>query len=259
MASADRAWSLADLDNLVIALLGVGREGRAMAKVLAREAPGATLMALSQTDDPETREWAKSNGVEFYQSEAGEGLPEHLDLVIVSPGFAPHNPLRRALRERGIPETSPTDLFFERYRERIIAVTGSKGKSTTSALIHHVLHHMGLRVELGGNLGIPLWELPETDWVVAEVSSFQASTLHHSPHTAVLTALFEEHTDWHGSFAAYARDKLNLIAHQPAHTVVNQTNEILMEQLVSRVDEGSLTKVGPGSTWHLLELSLIHI
>lgn len=255
MTSANRAWALADLDNRLIGLLGVGREGRAMAKVLAREAPGASLVALSQKDDPETREWAQSIGAEFYQSESGEGLPELLDVVIASPGFAPHNPLRQALLQRGIPETSATDLFFERYRERIIAVTGSKGKSTTSALIHHLLRHMGLRVELGGNLGIPLWDLPETDWIVAEVSSFQASTLHHSPHTAVLTALFEEHIDWHGSFEAYARDKLNLIAHQPPHIVVNATARVLMEQLATRVDPDTLTRVGPGETWHLVESS----
>jgi UDP-N-acetylmuramoyl-L-alanine---L-glutamate ligase len=104
-------------------------------------------------------------------------------------------------------------------------VTGSKGKSTTSALIAHLAAARGLRVQLAGNIGVPLADLIATDgaavdlWVL-ELSSFQTSDLVTSPPIGVLLNLYREHTDWHGTVDRYWADKLNLFAHRPAMTSV---------------------------------------
>ena len=100
-------------------------------------------------------------------------------------------------------------------------MTGTKGKSTTSALIAHLAAARGLRVQLAGNIGRPLADLlaspsrAEADLWVLELSSFQTSDLDASPSVGVLLNLYREHTDWHGTQERYWADKLSLFAHRP--------------------------------------------
>ena len=117
-------------------------------------------------------------------------------------------------RRNGTRFTSATALWFaENPDARVIAVTGTKGKSTTSALIAHLLRGLGRRTALAGNIGLPLLELldpPQApDWWVVELSSFQ--TRHAGDvRLAVITNIEEEHLDWHGSRERYVGDKLAL-------------------------------------------------
>ena len=98
---------------------------------------------------------------------------------------------------------------------RTICVTGTKGKSTTTALIAHILRGVGWNAVAAGNIGVPVTELPRDglDAAVIEVSSYQAADFAGQCDIAVLTSLHQEHLDWHGSVAAYRRDKLNLLRH----------------------------------------------
>jgi len=253
MPSADPALSISDLAGRQVAVVGVGREGLAMATVLARDVPTARVLGIDQYDGDAADNWRSQTGLPLVVSEAGDNVPADLDVAVVSPGIPPHNPLIRALDAHPAILTSGTDLFFAQNANRIIGVTGSKGKSTTSALIHHLLVAHGVDTVLGGNVGVPLWDLDDADWVVAEVSSYQASRLHHSPHTAVLTALFEEHIDWHGSFDAYARDKLNLVGYGPRHVVVNTTSALLVSELGARHPDLPRVDVGPGMDWDMVD------
>src|SRR4029079_572507 len=106
--------------------------------------------------------------------------------------------------------------FAEHPRARTICVTGTKGKSTVSALIAHLLRRGGTRVALAGNIGLPLLELiapPQPpEWWVIELSSFQTRDFAGAPTVAVINNLYDEHLDWHGTRERYAADKLRIAA-----------------------------------------------
>jgi UDP-N-acetylmuramoylalanine--D-glutamate ligase len=119
--------------------------------------------------------------------------------------------------------TSLLNLWFaDQPTACTICVTGTKGKSTTAALIAHILCGTGRHAALAGNIGVPVTELPREglEFAVIEVSSYQAADLAGTCDLAVLTMLAQEHLDWHGSIEAYQRDKLNLLRHA-RHCIVN--------------------------------------
>lgn len=148
------------------------------------------------------------------------------DLVVASPAIPETSAFLEAAAEAGVPITHEMDIFFELCRAPIIGVTGSNGKSTTTALLAHILRKAleaagGPRVWLGGNIGRSL--LLETpgiapdDIVVLELSSFQLDDLGevgHSPHGAVVTNLSPNHLDRHGTFENYARAKRKITLFQ---------------------------------------------
>lgn len=137
------------------------------------------------------------------------------DLVVFSPGVDPaKNRFTLIAIDAGIPLTTEMNLFWERCRARKIVVTGTVGKSTTTALIHHLLQTSGISCRLGGNIGISL--LPEVDsfgsddWVVLELSSFQLAhlaTLKPRPEIAVVTNFHANHLDWHENLDDYRTAK----------------------------------------------------
>ena len=148
------------------------------------------------------------------------------DIVVKSPGVFRH--------QRGCPTARTRYHCHQRHgvvaaehAGRTIGVTGSKGKSTTSALVHHLLAAgLGWDVGLAGNIGTPLLNAPAADWYVAELSSYQCHDLDTSPHVAVVTRLFPEHLDWHGSEEQYYQDKLNLLCHQPEAVVLGDDQRL---------------------------------
>ncbi|TVQ52086.1 MAG: UDP-N-acetylmuramoyl-L-alanine--D-glutamate ligase [Phycisphaerales bacterium] len=153
------------------------------------------------------------------------------DLVIANPAVPRpwENPHLNAARDAGVPITTEMRLLVERLpRERVIGITGTAGKSTTAAMIHHALRRANLHSHLGGNIGGSLLASLETiqpaDWIVLELSSFMLWWLGEgvghrnatawSPHIAVLTNLSPNHLDWHGTFEDYAAAKENIFAAQ---------------------------------------------
>lgn len=160
--------------------------------------------------------------------------------------------------------TQGTALWMADHAERTIGVTGSKGKSTTSSLISHLLTAVDRSNVFGGNIGVPTLELPEAELYVLELSSYQCSDLTESPRVAVVTALFPEHLDAHGSEQQYYRDKLNLIAYGPRTVVVNGSDPRLDVELGDRAAVRAGTgdsvnvAVGPdGEPWfHLVDQPL---
>jgi UDP-N-acetylmuramoylalanine--D-glutamate ligase len=132
------------------------------------------------------------------------------DFVVASPSIPPANPLWDRLG----PHDTTTNLWLAEFGNRTVAITGSKGKSTTTAALGAVLQSVLDGVAVGGNIGIPFFELPtDSALFVVEVGSPQALRLTHSPRGGGITTLFPEHLDFHGSLHAYYAAKWNLFAH----------------------------------------------
>ncbi len=199
-----------------IGILGMARSGRS---VLA-EAQARGLECLVYDDRPESLAAAVAAGGRAGTADDVAGL----EALVVSPGVplhfpAPH-PVIRAARAAGVPLTSDIDLFVERLAGRtVIGITGTNGKSTTTALVHHLLASAGRDAELGGNIGRPVLDLElgamERIFVL-ELSSYQldlATRL--ACRVAVLLNLTPDHLDRHGTFAAYVAAKARLFELQP--------------------------------------------
>ncbi|MFV0444488.1 MAG: UDP-N-acetylmuramoyl-L-alanine--D-glutamate ligase [Planctomycetaceae bacterium] len=146
---------------------------------------------------------------------------DQADLIVASPAIRPDHPLLERARRAGIPVTTEIGLFWKHCPASIIGVTGTVGKSTTSALIHHLVAASGSPSWLGGNIGgsllTQLTSIQPGDTVVLELSSFQLMYLDRegrSPAIAVVTNLWPNHLDWHRSYEEYRHAKQTLLRHQ---------------------------------------------
>jgi len=199
---------VAELRGRRIAIWGFAREGQAALRFLREHDPS---LAITDADSPRNADVALISG-----RDAIAAAISGIDVVVKSPGISLYDPLVLQARAHGVRFTSLLNLWFATAPACCtICVTGTKGKSTTTALIAHILRGVGWNAVAAGNIGVPVTELPrsELDAAVIEVSSYQAADFSGLCDIAVLTSLFQEHLDWHGSVAAYRRDKLNLLRH----------------------------------------------
>jgi len=204
-----------ELQGKNIAVIGLAKTGLATAEFLLGR--GAKVTATDM--NPQSLAAAALPGMKTAPHD-----PEILtgvDLVVPSPGVPPANPILAAAAGAGIPILSELELAGRFLRTPLIAITGTNGKTTTTALIGHILGQSGRRVFVGGNIGAPLIGYaggPQEDhWAVIEVSSFQLQwsvTFH--PAVAVLLNVTADHLDYHGSFTAYRAAKERLFANQTA-------------------------------------------
>jgi UDP-N-acetylmuramoyl-L-alanine---L-glutamate ligase len=193
-----------------IAIWGYAREGRAALRFL-RERDSALDITVLDDGDAHEAPAPLISGRTAIAKAIGS-----FDVVVKSPGISLYDPLVLRAKAAGVQFTSLLNLWFADARLcRTVCVTGTKGKSTTTALIAHMLHGVGWSAMAAGNIGVPVTELPRDglDVAVIEVSSYQAADFSGQCDIAVLTSLFQEHLDWHGSVTAYRRDKLNLLLH----------------------------------------------
>ena len=134
--------------------------------------------------------------------------------IIKSPGVSRYKPVFDLARDAGIAVTSNLNLWGHAYRDgrTVIAISGTKGKSTTATLVHLMLTRSGIDAGLAGNVGVaPLDIADKHAVVVLELSSYQTADMNFLPDIAAITNLYPEHVDWHGSVERYYRDKLHLI------------------------------------------------
>lgn len=148
-------------------------------------------------------------------SELPAAIHDHLfGLIVKSPGVSRYKPVFDIARAAGIPVTSNLNLWGGAYRDHctVIAVTGTKGKSTTATLVYLMLARSGVNVGLAGNVGVaPLDIADRHPVVIFELSSYQTADMSFTPDIAAVTNLFPEHVDWHGTVERYFHDKLHLI------------------------------------------------
>ena len=220
------------LSDKKVAVLGIGVSNRPLIRMLL--AHGIHVLACDKTP----REKLDAEVLELEQAGAvlhvGEGYLDDVraDVVFRTPGMHPEIPALRRLRAAGAEITSEMEAFFEVCPCRIIAVTGSDGKTTTTTLIAKILEHAGHRVWIGGNIGAPLLpqaaEMTPTDLAVVELSSFQLMSMERSADIAVVTNVAPNHLDVHKDMAEYVQAKKNVFAHQDGSgkVVLNYDNDI---------------------------------
>ena len=224
---------LKQLEGKKILLLGFGREGQSCYRFIRRYFPQAEIgIADQNTNIPSTM--APDIRLRFHLGDTYLDAIRQYDMVIKSPGVSLKNIL--ADIDTDI-ITSQTDLFLQAFHAQCIGVTGTKGKSTTSSLIYHILHQLDNNTVYGGNIGLPLFELidkinPDTH-IVLELSSHQLEFLHQSPHIGILLNLFEEHLDHYNSFKDYQRAKYNIALHQNADDYfIYHHDDVLIQALI---------------------------
>jgi UDP-N-acetylmuramoyl-L-alanine---L-glutamate ligase len=239
---------LADLRDKSVAVWGTGREGRAAVIAIAAHGP-SRLLAVDDSANFLSVPWEGELAAlaPLAGGDHAFGALVAADVVVRSPGVPQTHPWMAELRERGVTITGGSALWMADHADRTVGVTGSKGKSTTSALISHLLAAAGRANVFGGNIGVPLLDLPVAELYVLELSSYQCSDLTDSPRVAVVTALFPEHLDAHGGEREYYRDKLNLLAYGPELIVVNGADERLMAELSNARDAQGWGPVAVGT------------
>ena len=241
-----------------IALWGWGREARATHRALRSRLPGLPLTLLCHEADAGDARALADPALQVETAAAGP-LLAGFAVVLKSPGISPYGEHAAAAAAAGTRFLGGTGLWFG---ERAGAdgrvpgtacITGTKGKSTSTALLAHLLRAGGVRTALAGNIGLPLMELLDAQadaWAI-ELSSYQTGDVAAAggrPDVAVVLNLFPEHLDWHGSEARYIEDKLRLVTQaQPRVAVLNAADPRL-----STLDlPGEVRWFGRPDGWHL--------
>jgi UDP-N-acetylmuramoyl-L-alanine---L-glutamate ligase len=241
---------IAELAGRRVAVWGFGREGRAALAALRMRLPPLPLaLYCSAAEAAAAQAFDPALAIHAHEPDADDLAA--FDIVVKSPGISAYQPALLAAQAQGTQFTSGTALWFaENPDARVIGVTGTKGKSTTSALIAHLARSLGVRTALAGNIGLPLLELLDqraTLWVV-ELSSFQTGEA--GPlELGVITSLYEEHLDWHGSRERYLADKLKL-ASASRRLLVNGTQPVVLERTSGHPDRRVF---GHADGWHVHE------
>jgi UDP-N-acetylmuramoylalanine--D-glutamate ligase len=204
-----------------VLVVGLGASGFSAAKALVEQDAKVRVTELNET--PATLERAEVLRREGVEVEMGEHDLDRLDvdLAILSPGIPPSAPIIRAIRGERIDVWSEVELAYRLARCDFLAVTGTNGKTTTTAMLGAILAEAGITSAAAGNIGWPLIEaiaaVPEGGAIAVEVSSFQlAATEAFRPRVAVVLNIAEDHTDWHGSIDEYAAAKARIVANQTA-------------------------------------------
>lgn len=242
-----------DLAGKRVTVMGLGRFGGGVgvARYLVKQ--GADVLVTDLLSGEElSASLAKLEGlpIEYRLGEHNVSDFTTCDLVVANPAVKPDNRFLRAAQAGGIPITSEIRLLVQALpnRLRTIGVTGTAGKSTTTAMIGHILskagNEGGRRVWVGGNIGGSLLESVEEigldDWVVLELSSFMLHGLREdkwSPHISVVTNIDVNHLDWHGTFTAYVEDKQVILDHQGPDQDAAVLGPDLSEFVKPRVDQ----------------------
>ena len=197
-----------------LVVLGAARSGQAAAQ-LARKLGYRVLLSETRPADAfaQTAQLLAQQGIELEFGGHSERVLR-ADRVVLSPGIPPHAPVVRELRRRGIPMVSELEFAWEQLSgQRVVAVTGTNGKTTTVSLLGFILRTAGRRALVGGNIGTPLSQLvlegiPEDAVLVLEVSSYQLEFCQRfRPDIAAILNITPDHLDYHGSFEAYCRAK----------------------------------------------------
>ncbi|KAA2285210.1 UDP-N-acetylmuramoyl-L-alanine--D-glutamate ligase [Arenimonas fontis] len=250
---------ISELEGKRVAIWGYGREGRAALAALRWRLPGQPVTVFCSAEEARALGEMQDPALDVRTEVSAAALAEH-EVVIKSPGISPYTSPAVDAALEGVRYVGGTGLWFAEPRSgQRICVTGTKGKSTTTALIAHLLRSAGHRTALAGNIGLPLLELldvqPPPDYWAIELSSYQTGEAA-DVDVAVVLNLHPEHLDWHGTEARYLRDKLALLGNgRPRHAVLNAGDARVADATVP--DTTRVHWFNHGDGWHLRE-SVIH-
>ncbi|MDP2807524.1 MAG: UDP-N-acetylmuramoyl-L-alanine--D-glutamate ligase [bacterium] len=247
-----------ELKDKTAAVIGAGRSGLAAARLLKKNG-AKVLLSEGKALSPQTEAELKAAGIQ-YESGGHSGKILTVGLVVISPGVRLELPVLEEARKKNIPVIGEMELAYQLTPARIIGVTGTNGKSTTTSMLGGILQAAGMDCYIGGNLapGRPVCELaleagPQS-FIVAEVSSFQLeSIVDFKPYIGIITNITPDHLDRHPDFETYARLKARLLENQTFsdHAVLNADDEMVMKyasgagsqrvmfSLLRRVEQGT--------------------
>jgi len=253
------SWS--DLPGRAVGVWGLGVEGRATIRRLAQLGVDPVLVDdRPPPDGVDGRPVVATDG-------GGLDALARCDVVIKTPGISRYRPDVTLIEAGGTSVVGGLGLWLEEAdRERVVCITGTKGKSTTTAIAGHLLDRLGHRVMVGGNLGLPPYDPrapSDVDYWVIEVSSYQATDVSSSPPVVAVTSLHPDHLTWHRDDpGTYYADKLSLCVQRGADlTVANGDSPLLRErrdQLGPRV-EWIAVPARPGEDRWTAELGLLGV
>lgn len=216
-------WSsMMELKNKRVLVVGLGRSGAASALFLQEHGAKVTVSdskseAQLQSDVPALLD----RGVSIETGRHGERTFRDQDLIVVSPGVPSDQPQLQHARTLGIPVIGEVELAFRYLQGKVLAITGSNGKTTTTSLVGEILAKSGKKTLVGGNIGTPVISLagkssPDT-MVVLEISSFQLETIEQfCPWIAAILNITPDHLDRHHTFQAYVDAKARIFENQKA-------------------------------------------
>jgi UDP-N-acetylmuramoylalanine--D-glutamate ligase len=229
-----------DLSGKRVLVVGLARTG--VVTSLFSAGYGATVTATDGRPESELAETAAKLRAAGVKLELGGHIDASFleqDLIVVSPGVPAKLPSLELARKQGVPVWSEIELAWRFLRGKLVAITGSNGKTTTTALLAHILQTSNIPTLVGGNIGTPLLALVErstdTAVTVAEISSFQLETIDKfRPEIGVLLNLTPDHLDRHGTFEDYANAKLRMFE-----------NQLERDMAVLNADDAEITKRMP--------------
>jgi len=216
------AMDMSRLEGKRVTVVGLGLSGTALVKWLASR--GALVGVSESKASTGFQHWLKVNQGLLERTEFGGHTEAFLlssDLIVVSPGVRADLPALASAARHGIPVVGELEVALADCRARVVAVTGTNGKTTTTALLGHLLETAGLDVTVAGNIGLPVSqvvdEVGEGHLLVLEVSSFQLDTApSFHPNVALLLNVTPDHQDRYADFEAYAASKASIFANQTA-------------------------------------------
>ena len=218
-----------------VVILGFGREGRSSYRLIRRYFPNQEITIADKNPGLDISDIDNSDFTTFCLGAHYLDCLSHVDIIFKSPGVFLKHPENAALASKIVTQTS---LFLQKYSRQIIGVTGTKGKSTTSSLIHHIFQIAGRKSVFVGNIGVPAFDaIPEIDngsAIIFELSAHQLEQVKHSPHISILLNVFNEHLDYFKSFGVYSEAKLKIAEFQNSkdYFVFNKLDLQLFERRI---------------------------
>jgi UDP-N-acetylmuramoylalanine--D-glutamate ligase len=227
------------LNNRHVTVMGLAKTGVAAARFLNRHGAQVTATDLRDvTALTGVLEELSGLGIRFVLGRHDEADFTHADLVVVSPGVPQEHPLLVKAVQAGVPVISEIELAARFTGAPLVAITGTNGKTTTTTLIGELFKASGFSTYVGGNIGDPLIDLPDSgtqvERVVAEISSFQLEWIEQfRPTVAALLNITEDHLDRYPSYQAYIDAKLRIFENQTAadYAVVNRDDPLVWESV----------------------------
>lgn len=222
-----------NFSNKKIFILGMARSGFSAAKLLAKHNNKILITDMKEQDARDINE-LKNLGINFIQTNKPEELlTSDFDVVIKNPGIHPEHPLCQKAKELSIPITNEMEVAYSflPHNIKIIGISGSNGKTTTTTIIYNILKKANFPVHLGGNIGYPLCSIAESvkenDILVLEVSSHQLNDfIDFKTDMSILTNLSEVHIDHFGTYENYKAQKVKIFAHHTDKNIgiINKDN-----------------------------------
>lgn len=226
-----------------VAVIGIGISNIPAIKYLASMGAHVTALDKREVLDIDLED-LKNMGITFILGENYLSNLSGFDYILRSPGVRPFTPELEEAVNSGAILTSEIELLMELAPCKIIGITGSDGKTTTTTLTSMFLKEAGFNVWLGGNIGTPLFskldEMKSSDIIVLELSSFQLMTAKKSPDISVITNISPNHLDYHRSYDEYITAKENIFFHQNNGTIVLNADDKMTEKFLKDIKENDI-------------------